>query len=127
MANNIWKAKISDFGSANLARLATTLGEGAIVYTAPEAFPQPPNSPHPRLPQTTKIDVYSYGVLLCEVITGQFPNPDNFQSMVEEVSRQWPLMHTLIRDSTKYNPDKRPTMATILEQIERSIRISHRK
>ena len=64
LAGGVWKAKVSDFGSANLVRLATTPGEGAIVYTAPEAFPQLPRSPTPRPAQTTKIDVYSYGVLL---------------------------------------------------------------
>ncbi len=30
--NNKWLAKLSDFGSANLARYATTPGEGAILY-----------------------------------------------------------------------------------------------
>jgi len=29
----------SDFGSANLVRLAATPGEGAIIYAAPETFP----------------------------------------------------------------------------------------
>ena len=48
MAGSVWRAKVSDFGSANLVRLATTLEEGAIVYTAPETFPRPPGSPHPR-------------------------------------------------------------------------------
>ena len=31
-----WKAKLSDFGSANLSHLATTPAEGAAVYSAPE-------------------------------------------------------------------------------------------
>jgi len=35
VANNMWKAKLSNFGSANLVRYATTPGEGAIIYTAP--------------------------------------------------------------------------------------------
>ena len=77
MAGEVWKAKVGDFGSANLVRLATTPGEGAIVYTAPEAFLQPPRSRIPRPTQTTKIDVYSYGVLLCEVILAQFPDSDS--------------------------------------------------
>ena len=71
-----WLAKLSDFGSANLARYATTPGEGAILYTAPEAYPHPPTSPTPRPPQTTKIDVYSFGVVACEVVTGVFPESD---------------------------------------------------
>ena len=37
-ANGTWTAKLSDFGSANLAQTATTLDDGALVYTAPEAY-----------------------------------------------------------------------------------------
>ncbi len=42
--NHTWLAKLSDFGSANLAQYATTLGEGALLYLAPEAYPHPPTS-----------------------------------------------------------------------------------
>ena len=45
---SVWKAKLSDFSSASLVRYATTPGKGAIIYTAPEAFPQPPTSPTPN-------------------------------------------------------------------------------
>ena len=37
-----WRAKVCDFGSANLAQLSWTLGEGAIIYTAcPRNIPPP--------------------------------------------------------------------------------------
>ena len=72
LPNYMFKAKVSDFGSANLTKLAQTLAEGAIIYAAPETFPHDPHSPPP--PQTTKIDVYSYGVLLCKIITSQLPS-----------------------------------------------------
>lgn len=38
LPNGKWMAKVSDLGSANLAREAFTKNEGAIIYCAPEAF-----------------------------------------------------------------------------------------
>ena len=67
LANNNWKGKISDFGSANVAQMAMTPGPGALVYAAPEVY----REAHEH--QTTKIDVYSYGVLFCEVLNNEFP------------------------------------------------------
>jgi len=119
VANNVWKAKLSDFGSANLVRFATTPAEGAIIYTAPEAFPQHPDSPTPPPPQTPKIDVYSYGVLVGEVVTQELPDPDKLQEMVQQVRRQWPQIHPLVAAAIKYRPDDRPTMAYILEELEK--------
>jgi len=118
MPKGSWKAKLSDFGSANLVRLAATPGEGAIIYAAPETFPQSPSSPNPLPPQTPKIDVYSYGVLLCEVITCRFPDPSEFTNMLGVVKSQWPLMHSLITSCTEHNPIQRPTMENILMQLE---------
>eukprot|EP00731_Ephydatia_muelleri_P026538 Em0018g638a len=57
VAKGEWKAKLSDFGSANWAKEASTMGEGAIVYTAPEAYPVHPSLNVKPPPQTTKIDV----------------------------------------------------------------------
>jgi len=119
VANNMWKAKLSDFGSANLVRYATTPGEGAIIYTAPEAFPQPPTSPTPPPHQTPKIDVYSYGVLLCEVVTQEFPDPSRLQGMIRKVRRQWPQIHPLVTGCIQHSPESRPTMAYILEELDR--------
>jgi len=119
VANNVWKAKLSDFGSANLVRFATTPGEGAIIYTAPEAFPQHPRSRTPPPPQTPKIDVYSYGVLVGEVIMQELPDPDKLQEMVQQVQRQWPQIHPLVTSSIEYNPDDRPTMAYVLDELEK--------
>ena len=120
LPSGMWRAKVSDFGSANLAKLARTMGEGAIIYAAPETFPR-----KRPLPQTTKIDVFSYGVLLCEVITSQMPDPERFWIMLQRVEQQWPFMHKLIDSCTNENADERPTMAEVLDQLNTLPRPKH--
>ena len=113
-----WRAKISDFGSANVARLAQTLGEGALIYSAPETFPIIDPDVNPP-PQTTKIDIYSYGIMLCEVINCQLPDPVKYRDMLQQVQRQWQFMYDLIVLCTKHNPDERPTMLQVLDRLNK--------
>ena len=111
--NNKWIPKLSDYGSANLARCSQTLGEGAIIYSAPETYPQSPQTRN-SLPQTTKIDVYSFGVLTGELLTEQFPNPASLPSTLDSVGAKWPVLHTLMVSCTKRDPLLRLDMDTII-------------
>ena len=122
--NGGWLAKVSDFGSANFAKDARTAGEGAIIYSAPETFPatvsdpdSDPDSDPPLL--TTKVDVYSYGVVACELVTGKMPTSERYRAMVKEVQEKWVFMHGLITRCTKRDPLHRPTMANILDELPR--------
>ena len=118
MANNQWKAKVSDFGSANIARLAQTAAEGAIIYSAPECLPEEIRGPVAvSFPQTPKIDVYSYGVLLCEVITCTLPR--KLGQVKSELRRKWPVMHDLADACTNYDPNNRPTIAHVLNKLNK--------
>jgi len=53
-----WRGKVSDYGTANFMQHTMTVGPGAAIYMAPEARTSY---------QTVKVDVYSFGVLLCEM------------------------------------------------------------
>ena len=118
VARDKWIAKLSDFGSANWARQAYTMGEGALVYTAPEAFPTHPSLNVKCPSQTTKIDVYSYGILMCEVILREFPDPDHLLEMKEMLKMKHVFLHALVMKCTQHMPDNRPTMAVVLKELD---------
>ena len=66
------RAKVTDFGMARLLgadpRLTQTYCPGTNGYMSPEALADPPN-------YTTKLDVFSCGVLLVQLVTRKWPNP----------------------------------------------------
>ena len=117
MARGEWKAKLSDFGSANWAKEACTMGDGAIVYTAPEAFPVHPSLGVKPPPQTTKIDVYSYGILLCEVTLREFPDPATLHELKAKVKAKHASLYSLVLRCTETKPEKRPTMSVVLAHL----------
>ena len=108
-----WKAKLSDFGSANLCHLATTPAEGAVVYAAPEV------STEHRSKQTGKIDVYSFGVLICEVCLCRFP-PErrHFPEMLSSIRLKYPKIFDLSLTCTSQTPQDRPEMEAVLQILD---------
>ena len=113
-----WRGKLTDLGSANFARVAQTLAEGAIVYSAPETFPRVYNPDAPPPPQTFKIDVFSFGVMLCEVTTSRFPDQNEYGDMLHQVRNTCPPMFSLIEVCTKEKQEQRPKMTDILRQLD---------
>ena len=109
LPNNKWRGKLSDFGSANLVQHASTPGPGAVIYTAPEVFRGEQ--------QSTKMDTFSFGKLLCEVFTNRLPDPEAFPSMLQSITKDWPLMHQLISSCVQQDPNKRPAMSYIVGQL----------
>ena len=112
-----WKTKISDFGSAKFARSAVTKAAGAEVYSAPEALQAVIEFEEEK--QTPKMDVYSYGILLCEVVTCQFPERQLFRGMLQKVRTQSQPLYGLVASCIKKDPQDRPTMKQVIQQLDR--------
>ena len=73
------RAKITDFGMSKLASVnprmtALTLCPGNVLYMSPEALDEAKT-------YTAKLDVFSFGVIVIQILTRQFPNPtDRFRT-----------------------------------------------
>ena len=69
------RAKITDFGMSKLATVnprmtALTLCPGNLLYMSPEALDE-------ARTYTAKLDIFSFGVIVIQILTRQFPNPTN--------------------------------------------------
>uniref|UniRef100_A0A1X7SHM7 Myb-like domain-containing protein n=1 Tax=Amphimedon queenslandica TaxID=400682 RepID=A0A1X7SHM7_AMPQE len=74
-----WRAKVSDYGSANLQHLIIrSVNPGGPLYAAPEAANPREHSP--------SMDVFSYGVLLLEMITRRIPLPEERVGLIDGLS-----------------------------------------
>ena len=72
------RAKITDFGMSKLGNpriTALTLCPGNLLYMSPEALDEAKS-------YTAKLDIFSFGVLVIQILTRQFPNPtDRFRTI----------------------------------------------
>ena len=74
------RAKVTDFGMSKLATIEMkppTLCPGSVHYMPPEALDEPPS-------YTEKLDVFSFGVLLVQIMTRKFPDPGPRFRMVDD-------------------------------------------
>ena len=74
------RAKITDFGMSKLATgnphmTALTLCPGNLLYMSPEALDEAKS-------YTAKLDIFSFGVIVIQILTRHFPNPtDRFHTI----------------------------------------------
>ena len=107
-----WRAKVSDYGSANLQpMIGRTVNPGNPVYSAPEAGVPRDHSP--------AMDVYSYGVVLIEMMICRIPEVAQRQLHINSIQR--PTFKALIERCLKENRRERPTMSEIIRDFNETI------
>ncbi|CAH3178920.1 unnamed protein product, partial [Porites evermanni] len=105
-----WRGKVADYGAANFMQHTMSVCPGAVIYSAPEAITEN---------QTVKVDVYSFGVLLCEMSIRTPPNPDRRDEQVAMVTDR--MFRALIRRCLRQDPQDRPSMEDIIGELEKLV------
>jgi hypothetical protein len=149
LVSHSWVVKVSDFGSARLVRregtrqptsvarqreeasdgtpllqsdLMLTRGMGSLLWRAPEIFATENYG--------TSADVYSYGIVLWEILCREDPYRDHSFGWIDDVSRavqggtrpslppSAPSCYVqLMKDCWQANPDARPTSTQIVDRL----------
>ncbi|CAH3182540.1 unnamed protein product [Porites lobata] len=102
-----WRGKVSDYGTANFIQQTMTVAPGAMIYSAPEALTSN---------QTVKVDVYSFGALLCEMCIRQLLDPQRRNEQVVLVTNG--VFRGLVRRCMQREPGARPTMQEIIDELK---------
>ena len=107
LPNQAWRAKVTDYGSVNFTNKLKTENPGSPVYSAPEV--SMPTS------QTTKMDIFSFGVLLLELCTNHFPGVEGREALMASLrEHRW---CDLIRQCLQQDMEIRPHAASIITQL----------
>ncbi|XP_021895343.1 probable serine/threonine-protein kinase DDB_G0267514 isoform X1 [Carica papaya] len=118
-----WNVKVGDFGLSrwkNATFLTTKSGRGTPQWMAPEVLRNEPSN--------EKSDVFSFGVILWELVTVSIPwsNLNSLQvvGVVGFMDRRLdlpegldPRLASIIRDCWKSNPDQRPSFEDIIQRM----------
>ena len=108
LSNNRWRAKLSDYGTVNLQQQLETVGPGSPCYASPEA-----NDPTRQSP---KMDIFSFGALLVEMLTGELPAPEIRPRLLVKIHHQRLL--ALIRRCLSENREARPSASDIITELD---------
>ena len=111
LANNRWRSKLSDFGSANLQLHVKTVIPGNPAYAAPEAL----------VPQhhTPAMDVYSFGVMTTEMILHSVPemDPDKRERAAHAID--WASMKEIVLKCIKDDREQRISSVQLLKELQK--------
>ena len=107
LPDNLWKAKVADYGSVNLLKELKTVGPGSPAYAAPEATSPPRQSP--------KMDIFSFGILLVEVLTGKFPDIESRDQLIAEINHDDLLR--IVNMCLMMEPSDRPSAEMVIDEL----------
>lgn len=107
------RAKIADLGQAKIFSSSAHLSRqsklpGAMAYAAPETLTGKYFSP---------IDIFSFGILLSQMCTGEYPRIDQREEQIQRAGDACPLFKELIESCVQYQPSLRPTSRQIAQQL----------
>ncbi|EFA85865.1 putative transmembrane protein [Heterostelium album PN500] len=121
--------KLTDFGTSkevnSMASENATSGIGTPVYMAPEILL--------KKPYGTQADVYSFGIMLYELVIGEIPFDDlranweiprfilDGQRPTKGLELAPPTIRQLIEECWRGEPDERPTFDTIIPRLEEAL------
>ena len=103
-----WRTKVTDYGSVNLQQELETVGPGNPTYAAPEA-----NDP---CLQSSKMDIFSFGILLIEMLTGELPPSDERHLLMGTIRHRRLL--ALIERCLNQQRENRPSASDIISELE---------
>jgi serine/threonine protein kinase len=116
------RIRIADFGSSRIFEANVTMTDvGTPLYMAPEV---------PTCHYTNKVDVYSFGMILYEIVVGDglFSNPGDKMQLFFNLQRQWrpripegvePTSRELIEKCWSVDPSNRPSFDEIWKAMEK--------
>jgi serine/threonine protein kinase len=107
------RAKLADLGVSHVAR--STRGRnlqnvGTVAYTAPEMFME-------QEPKSDRTDMFSFGVTMCEVISGRPPNPGALQKRDPNNPRLVHFVSEPVRRQSDMDRIQDPSIKTIVQHL----------
>ena len=124
LIDDTWRAKLTDFGLSKIQSASImTISERsrAIQWMAPESLTR-------YCVYTEQSDIYSYGVILWEIMTGKWPYEGITEKEIlnrteqgrrEEIPQTVPTVYAeIIRRCWSKNPNERPSLTEIIREIE---------
>ncbi len=119
-----WRAKLGDFGIAYLMDSARVTTPGVIVGTMAYVAPEQARG----VPPAPAADIYAFGLLLIEALTGERPFGDaegiatvmaRLSAAPEIPASLHPSWQGLLRGMTAIRPDDRPTALEVVAAASR--------